>query len=626
LKRKDAKIASGRGKRGVIRAKSYPAPIAPAHLGVALTSHWPIVGLALVTLLLKSLIYAPLSIWPVAFVCLVPWVIAIGTASEARRVYVYSYLLGVAFFLLNLRWLYVAAGPWYVPMAAYLGIYFPLMACPLRHVVRRRRLPLGVVLPVIWTGCEMLRAVAFSGFPWFFLSHSLYEVLTLVQICDLVGAYGVSFLVTAVNGAIADVVLAVIAARSASKPAPNRRQARVSVVFALVLLAATCVYGRIQLLADTSRPGPRIAVIQGDYPDSITGPATGGYKKSQQYLAMMAKAAQQEVELYLLPESAWPMFLNAEFRHSDPSIVRRSKWLNTLFGGSDPKVDPERSFRRHQKISTDSFQKLQAFATGNKAYIVVGAGSLFPSLYDLLADVRNYNSAFVFSPQGGEPERYDKRHLVYFGEVIPFRFGRLRPLYFSLNAITPFSGPNNWEFSLFPGEAFRILSMRAASQQGQAYRFATPICYEDVMPYVSRRFTAGDGDGKEGKRVDFLLNISNDGWFGRGGQQAQHLAICVMRAVENRVGVARSVNTGISGFIDPTGRLHDLVGADRSPDLGYGFGYAVSNIVVDSRFSVYSRYGDWFAWACTCLWLVFYCDYFLVRALARRAEEKMESR
>ena len=147
------------------------------------------------------------------------------------------------------------------------------------------------------------------------------------------------------------------------------------------------------------------------------------------------------------------------------------------------------------------------------------------------------------------------------------------------------------------------------------------------MPYVSRVFATGVSRGDlhtprpagdeayAGKQVDFLLNISNDGWFGRGVQQPQHLAICVMRAVENRVGIARSVNTGISGFVDPSGRLHDLVTS--------GSGYAVGNVWTDTRFSFYSRYGDWFAWTCAVLWLAFYVDYFVVRARARRAEERM---
>ena len=613
-------------KRTARRSDVTVAALPPVHLGVAIRSHWPLIGLMLLTVGLKTLIFAPISIWPVAFVCLVPWVIGVGTAAEARRVYVYSYLLGFVFFLINMRWMYVACGSWYIAMAAYLAVYFPLMACPLRHVVRRRRLPLGIVLPIIWVGCEMLRAVVISGFPWFYLSHSLYEVLTLIQPADLVGAYGTSFLIAAINGALADVILARVAVRSASKPGANKRQARISVAFASVLLLSTFVYGQYQLRRETSSPGPRIAVIQGDYLNSI---AIGAARvkpseKRNDYLALMAQASQHHPDLYLLPESAWLMYLNPEFRALEPSVMDRSRWFRDYFGRYK---DPVRGFLALRQLSRTSFQKLESFARENNAYVVVGAGSIFPTPYDLLSDIRTHNSAFVFEPSGSEPQRYDKKHLVYFGEIVPFRFGRLRSLYFWLNAMIPFSGENNSEYSLFPGESFKTLSMQCASRGGQSYRFATPICYEDVMPYVSRVFATGVSRGDlhtprpaedkayAGKQVDFLLNISNDGWFGRGVQQPQHLAICVMRAVENRVGIARSVNTGISGFVDPSGRLHDLVTS--------GSGYAVGNVWTDTRFSFYSRYGDWFAWTCAVLWLAFYVDYFVVRARARRAEERM---
>ena len=98
-----------------------------------------------------------------------------------------------------------------------------------------------------------------------------------------------------------------------------------------------------------------------------------------------------------------------------------------------------------------------------------------------------------------------------------------------------------------------------------------------------------------------MLNISNDGWFGRGSQQAQHLANCAFRAVENRVGVARAVNTGVSGFIDSDGSWYNLVGASSiEPEVG-GEGYGVAHVRIDRRVTFYSRCGDWFALACALL-------------------------
>ncbi len=559
-----------------------PADLAP---GLAIETHRGVALLALFSALLQSVIFAPISIWPVAFVCLVPWLILTARTTQAPRVYFYSYVLGLASFLINMRWLYVATGWGYLALALYQAAYFPLVACPVRHAVRRRHWPLAVAFPLIWTGSEMLRAVVISGFPWFCLSHSLYGVLTLIQVSDLVGAYGVSFVVAAVNGAIADVILVRLSARSgAAAPA---RPARFSVVFAVVWVAATVIYGQVQLHRGTTTEGPKVAVIQGDYLVTVDGNDATDREKMRTYFSMIEAAAKEQADLFLLPETPWIMYLNPEARD--------------FF-----------------QISRESFARFQRYATRNNAYLVTGSASLVQTPYDLLTQERRYNSATVFRPDGSEPGRYDKIHLVYFGEVVPFRFGRLRSAYFWLNRLMPFSGgDNDFEYSLFPGDAFRSFTMTAASQPGRSYRFGVPICYEDVMPYVSREFVSG---GSNKKRVDFLLNISNDGWYGHGTQQPQHLAICVFRAVENRVGIARAVTTGVSAFIDPSGRVHDRVQADPSHRWPGESGYATARISVDSRYSLYSRYGDWFAWGCALVWLLAYIDYWIARARALAAE------
>lgn len=310
-------------------------------------------------------------------------------------------------------------------------------------------------------------------------------------------------------------------------------------------------------------------------------------EKLQTYLSMLDAAAAEQPDLYLLPETPWIMYLNLEARD-------------------------------FYAIAQRSFALLRAHAVTHNALVVTGSATLIPTPNDVMAEDRRYNSATVFRPDGLEPARYDKIHLVYFGEIVPFRFGRLRPLYFRLNRLMPFSGPNHdIEYSLFPGKAFRRFTMEAPSRGGESYRFGIPICYEDVMPYVSREFVSG---GSNVKQADFLLNISNDGWFGRGIQQPQHLATCVFRAVENRVGIARAVNTGVSGFIQPSGRVHDVVRGDPASPWPGNCAYAVANVGVDSRYTVYSRYGDWFAWSCALMWLVLFVDYWITRARAHARE------
>ncbi len=552
-------------------------------VGFEVATHRGLIVLGLLTLILKSLIFAPISWWPLAFVCLVPWLLMVGGATLAPRVYLHSYLMGLVFFLINVRWLYPATGAGYVAMAVYLAAYFPLMACAVRSIVRRRRWPLAVAVPFVWVGCEMLRAVVISGFPWFYLSHSLHGVLTLIQISDLVGAYGVSFVVAAVNGAIADVIIARSAARRADSTKVPGRSWRFSAAFAGSLLVVTTVYGWVRLSQDTISPGPRVAVLQGDFVNAVYDQGASEEEKRRVYLGLIDEASKEKPDLYLLPESPWSMYLNKEAR------------------------DYFASYR-------ESYTQLRGRAMRDRAYLVTGSASYVKTPYDLLATERRYNSATIFNPEGTEPERYDKVHLVYFGEVVPFRFGRLRFVYFWLNKLMPFSDHGKREYSIFPGEGFRTFSMNPTSQPGESYSFGVPICYEDVMPYVSREFVSGGGASK---RVDLLLNISNDGWFGRGVQQPQHLAICVFRAVENRVGIARAVNTGVSAFIRPDGRVHDVVTGDPNTTWPGVSGFSVANVGVDSRYSFYSRHGDWFAWLCALVWLAIFLDYWVIRVRTR---------
>lgn len=557
--------------------------LALSHLGFSLERHGQHALLCGGTLLMLSLIFAPISIWPLTFVCLVPWCIMVGTSAYAPRVYLYSFLTGLVFFLWNMRWLRFASGYGYVALSGYLALYFLLAALPLRHAVRRRAMPIAMALPIIWTGGELLRAVVMTGFPWFFLSHSLYKVVPLIQVSDLVGAYGVTFIAAAVNGAIVDVILARVAQRRASNPAINVRRARVGVATAAALLLGGLAYGAVQLARTNLSPGPRVATIQGDFLSELDPKPGNGRMLRDAYFAMMEAASAERPDLYLLPESAWPMWLNAEARHLS-------------------------------KYSWESYELLREFAAQKEAYVVVGSGSHEPTPLDVLVKERNYNSAFVFPPDGSEPARYDKVHLVYFGEAVPFRFGRLRFLYTWLNSMVPFSEGGKYEFSLFRGSEFKTFDMQAPSRGGATFRFGVPICYEDVMPYISRAFV-GDGGAK---RADFLLNISNDGWFGRGTQQPQHLAVCTFRAVENRVPIVRAVNTGVSAIIESTGRIRHVVRGTDEDRWPNDSGIAVAELGIDPRFTWYTRLGDWFAWSCVLLGVAMCVDYVWVRAMSRR--------
>jgi apolipoprotein N-acyltransferase len=552
-----------------------------------------------------TLIFQPLNWWPLAFVGLAPWAIATCRTDRAWLAHWLSFLGGWVFFLINLKWLNPVTGLGFVALGFYLAIYWVLAAWALRTA---RRLGMSPIfsLPVIWVACEYLRAFVMSGFPWLFISHSFADVLPLIQIADLGGAYAVTFVAAMTSGVIAEVWL------WNRRKLPDRRrtgQMIFGMLMLVVLLAATLLYGRWRLGQESQfTPGPRLAILQEDFPLLNKPP----YSESPivilgSYLQLAAQAAVEEPDLLIFPETAWSGTQNKEFVE-----------------GKRPVIDSRRIFqewkwgqffhRLVQEFCRGNYELVRLLLAAQKCEIeiadsgppmraLVGAKSIeiFPE--QTYPRSRQYNSALFYEPESQRDERYDKMHLVPFGEAVPFRFGRFHWLYRMLNRLSPFSQGGQYDYSLTPGSEPTVFDLETADK---VWRFGVPICYEDAMPYVVRRF-AWDGSQR---RVDFLINISNDGWFLHSEELPQHLAICVFRAVENRVSIVRSVNTGISGFIDGNGRKSNLiVGEDGSHfrwetdaqgkrvRRGY-VGYRVDHVAIDARTSWYGQHGDWFAGAC----------------------------
>jgi len=546
--------------------------------------------------------------------------------------YLISYLLGAAFFLTHFRWLYTTTGPGYAAASLYLAAYFPLAAWPLRYLYRDKRISPTFALPIAWVAWELVRSKGPLEFPWFLAGHTQVRRLLLIQIADLAGAYGVSFVVMMVNGWLAERVMRAIQVRRSKRNQESRLAAATSVVALLAVVGGTVLYGHYRLSYQGTTTGPRIAVLQGDYLLSATTQPDSGPQRHRQpqtdqidhmirknlgaseadkrltYLSLIEECAAESPDIIVLPETPWWVYLNRELRDLPESVIEEERdtvkreWL-----------------RLRWTVANDQHRELQALARKHDCYLVVGALSEERQSPGKYPAEHRYNSAFVYAPDGqSESMRYDKIHLVVFGEYVPFRYSKhFFWLYRFLNDgwWNPW-GRGGYEYSLTWGTEYTVFPVKPRSMGDRQVRFGATICYEDVIPAVFRGFMR-DKDGN--KRVDFMVNISNDGWFGHGTQQAQHLANCAFRAVENRVGVARAVNTGVSGFINPDGSWYSLVGAsDRDPQVG-GTGYRVDQIRIDPRVTFYSRYGDLFAFVCLGLGLVAMFDSLVVsRLLAQR--------
>jgi apolipoprotein N-acyltransferase len=186
-----------------------------------------------------------------------------------------------------------------------------------------------------------------------------------------------------------------------------------------------------------------------------------------------------------------------------------------------------------------------------------------------------FNSAILVEPGKAAVQSYHKLHLVPFGEYVP-----LIGTFPWLTVLTPYHGPD----AVIPSLSFGV---EPAWFRLGPYRLAAAICFEDTVPRVVRRFFSAPDQNQP----DLLLNLSNDGWFRGSSEHDMHLAVSIFRAVENRVPLARAVNTGISAIVDGNGRVIAAL-----PKLQEGF--LTQTIPLDDRIAFYSSWGDWLGVAC----------------------------
>jgi apolipoprotein N-acyltransferase len=347
-------------------------------------------------------------------------------------------------------------------------------------------------------------------------------------------------------------------------------------------VAAALGYGTWRLRQDQFRAGPLVALVQGNLDQRIRNEAwadkDAAKKTMDHYVQLSDLAGSCKPDLIAWPETACPWF-----------------WTEQEPGRPVP--------------GTESLARL--FAERWKTPVLVGlnAETLLPG-----GKTRRYNSAVLIGPDAKAHGRYDKVHRVPFGEYVPF----VDWLPF-MNAFAPY----DFDYSVQPGESFTRFQASASGGRDPG-RFGVLICYEDTDPGVSRPYGGGDGEAP----ADFVLNISNDGWFPGTIEQNEHLAICRFRAVEDRRAVGRSVNMGISAMIDSNGRVlaprplpvpagaqpgevrlwraEAVPGAEGLPPRQWGEykevpGVLLAVVPLDDRTSLYARWGDWLPWGCWAL-------------------------
>lgn len=547
-----------REKGGAVPATDLstgPLRLRSGHLVLLLTTSFVLLNLSFPP-------YVRADGFPV-WVALVPMLVA-ARIEGYRRLALTSWLLGWGAGAISVFWLRHVSPAALLALGLYLSFYPPVFLVGWKFLDRRLGLPAALSVPILWVPLEYVRSFLLSGFPWFYLGHSLYRNLPLIQVADLVGAYGVSALVAAVNGVGAD-ALRLVLPLAGGVEAPKRgwRNVAFSALGVALALILTAGYGYLRLQQVSVTDGPRVALIQGNIPQSLK--FTGSDKEIfETHRRLSLASLAQKPDLVIWPETMLPGLYHS---------------------GLNRFITAEQNFALEDRVKSLLGELGRPLLAGVRS--AVGYRESF----------RQANSAILLLPDGQVAAKYDKVHLVVFGEYVPLL--RYFPFF---KSFVPY------ELGLQAGTSQTVFTL---PWPGQPFRFGVLVCYEDTLPYLAR------GLAREG--VDCLVNITNDGWFKDSPELDQHVIASVFRAVETRKPVVRAANTGITSIISPRGeevaRLRDpATGRDREVA-----GYLVHPVPLPpaSGPTVYVRWGDRPAEMATALALVL-----LVFAAERRRAER----
>jgi apolipoprotein N-acyltransferase len=558
----------------------------------------------LLALLSSALLWAcftPLEFAPLGWIALVPLLQLARAAVLPRRTTPLLWSAGFLGSLAMLQWMRLGHPAMYLALAAlaaYLACYFPAFIWMVRRSMSRG-LPLWIAAPICWTALEYLRSWLFTGFSWYYLGHSQYAWTSLIQISDVTGAWGLSFLMAWFAGLAAELVPSTWFLRAGlAMPDSGVRYNRAGwFTFAGVFAVCWCYGLARQSPPESFPPGPVVALIQGHFPPELKQDRELILTRYRVHNALTQQTVQLQPDLVVWPETMFPWpERSAADGVTDEQILAQLPLDVVRDFGSDSSLLIEEF--RSQEVQ----QSLASHAQGTGAALMIGLEAVVAE-----ADkTRIYNSAAFIRPDLGYVGRYDKIHRVIFGEYIP-----LKDLFPWLSSLTPFGAG----FGIDAGRNVAVFRYRD-------WQLVPLICFEDTVPRLVRRMAASrDSDGHSG---DLLVNLTNDAWFRGSSELDQHLITAAFRCVENRIPMVRAVNGGISAFIDGDGRIREPAAIKimkepyeglvpelsdaqslRDPETGRWrrnfAGIILGQVPLDPRRSLYLQYGDWFPILCSVL-------------------------
>jgi len=501
------------------------------------------------------------------------------------KAFILSYLTGFIFWWGCIYWLVHVTLLGAVIFIFYLALYFGIFGLIISSMNYGLKAKSYFFIPALWVILEYIRSHFLTGFPWALLAYSQYLYHPLIQIADFSGAWGVSFLVMMGNVAIKEIAGARILV--IDKNEQKRLQFSITVFFLCLIFTIGYGYYRLQQKCAINHQIPiKISVVQPNIAQELKWDIRARDFIINRYAAISRQAAEVLPDLIIWPEAALPAVVQEEPLYYRKVIELVTDIKTPLLMGAVTS-----STEGYGQLSVDVLGQKQdnpeqktkdKWLTGSGLHLTdkEASGTTDFSPYGFALNyVRYYNSALLISDKGRLLGSYDKLHLVPFGEYVP-----LRKVFHFLETIAPIG-------DITPGKDYTVFSQYVTCASGKKIvKFAVLICFEDLFPELSREFV------KRG--AQFLVNITNDAWYKHTSAPYQHMVASVFRAVENRVYVARCANTGVSGFIDPCGKIVSLV-KDASGRNIFVCGYLTESIAAgENSPTFYTKYSDIFVGIC----------------------------
>ncbi len=487
--------------------------------------------------ILISLAFPVFDLFFLAWVGFVPLLLSLRGKS-GREPFNIGFVFGIVYFFGTLYWIYHSINYYggvsfpasisvVLLLCCYLALYPAIFSFLFSSMLRKTKLPALLTAPVIWVVLEFMRSYALTGFPWSSIGYSQYRFLPMIQVADITGVYGISFLVLAVNGAVVDALFLKERVREMPLFPVSFTYAGFASLAAVLVLSLG--YGAWRLGQERKGHSITVGIVQGDIEQDKKWEPRYQQAVLDTYFALSKTAAVSSPQLIIWPETAVPFLFGSDS------------------GNSRKLVDFEKS------LGTDLLFGSVVVKEASKGNILLS------------------NSAVLLDREGKTVYSYDKIHLVPFGEYVP-----LRSILFFIDKLVAGIG------DYIPGKEY----MRAETGFGD---FGTLICYEVIFPGLVRKFYTDGGD--------FIVNITNDAWFGKTTGPYQHFSMAVFRAIENRKPLIRAANTGISGFIDSSGRVLARTPLFQRLEL-------TGTVKTDGTLTFYTKYGDLFSYLCIVLFII----------------------